>query len=182
LPIIEEDYSLLPADLPRICGYEAKWLPDSPYWNVRSAPANLPDDMEKFVIECCLKLFERLECRDYCRFDWRVSAKGEPKILEVNPNPGWCWDGHLAKMAKVGGMSYPQMLGAVLTAAEERLGVQLAAMAAGQQARNGHANGYPLFEGAPVPPAGGSGASHPLRENGSAATDPASREPKRGGV
>jgi D-alanine-D-alanine ligase len=147
LPIIEEDYSSLPADLPRICGYEAKWLPDSPYWNVRSAPANLPDDMEKFVIECCFKLFERLECRDYCRFDWRVSAKGEPKILEVNPNPGWCWDGHLAKMAKVGGMSYPQMLGAVLTAAEERLGVQLAALAAGQQARNGHANGYPLFEG-----------------------------------
>jgi D-alanine-D-alanine ligase len=86
-----------------------------------------------------LKLFERLECRDYCSFDWRVSAKGEPKILEVNPNPGWCWDGHLAKMAKVAGMSYPQMLGAVLTAAEERLGVQ--------QARNGHGNGYPLFEG-----------------------------------
>jgi D-alanine-D-alanine ligase len=34
LPIIEEDYSVLPDGLPRICGYEAKWLPDSPYWNM----------------------------------------------------------------------------------------------------------------------------------------------------
>ncbi len=30
LPIIEEDYSALPPGLPRICGYEAKWLPESP--------------------------------------------------------------------------------------------------------------------------------------------------------
>jgi D-alanine-D-alanine ligase len=126
LPIVEEDYSVLPPDLPRICGYEAKWLPDSPYWNLKSIPANLPDDMEKFVVECCLKLFERLECRDYCRFDWRLDSKGNPKILEVNPNPGWCWDGHMAKMAKIAGLSYPEMLTAILRAAEERLGVQTA--------------------------------------------------------
>ena len=82
--------------------------------------------MEKFVVECCLKLFDRLECRDYCRFDWRIDSEGCPKILEVNPNPGWCWDGHLAKMAKIAGMSYPQMLGSILNAAEERLGIRLA--------------------------------------------------------
>jgi len=126
LPIIEEDYSSLPPDLPRLCGYEAKWLPDSPYWNLKSIPAHLGDEMEKFVVECCLKLFDRLECRDYCRFDWRIDSEGCPKILEVNPNPGWCWDGHLAKMAKIAGMSYPQMLGAILNAAEERLGIRLA--------------------------------------------------------
>jgi D-alanine-D-alanine ligase len=124
LPIIEEDYSVLPPELPRICGYEAKWLPDSPYWNIKSMLADLPDEMEKFVVECCLKLFERLECRDYCRFDWRLDSKGNPKLLEVNPNPGWCWDGHLSKMAKFAGLSYPEMLAAILRAAEERLGIQ----------------------------------------------------------
>jgi D-alanine-D-alanine ligase len=123
LPIIEEDYSALPPELPRVCGYEAKWLPDSPYWSLKSVPANLPDDMEKFIIECCLKLFERLECRDYCRFDWRIDSKGDPKILEVNPNPGWCWDGHLAKMANAAGLSYPEMLSAILRSTEERLGI-----------------------------------------------------------
>jgi D-alanine-D-alanine ligase len=124
LPIIEEDYSALPPELPRVCGYEAKWLPDSPYWNIKSVPANLPEATEKYVIECCLKLFERLECRDYCRFDWRLDAKGNPKLLEVNPNPGWCWDGHLAKMSKLAGISYSEMLGAIIRAAETRLGIQ----------------------------------------------------------
>jgi D-alanine-D-alanine ligase len=120
-PITEEDYSDVPAGLPRICGYEAKWLPDSPYYQIKSIPTNLEETTEKFIVECCMKLFERLECRDYSRFDWRLDAKGQPKLLEVNPNPGWCWDGHLAKMAKFGGMSYAEMLQAILQAAEQRL-------------------------------------------------------------
>jgi D-alanine-D-alanine ligase len=135
LPIIQEDYSALPPELPRICGYEAKWMPDSPYWQIKSTAANLPEDTEKFVVECCLKLFERLECRDYSRFDWRIDAQGNPKILEVNPNPGWCWDGHLAKMAKIGGLSYSQMLGEILRAAEERLSAQTPA---DKDSTNGH--------------------------------------------
>jgi D-alanine-D-alanine ligase len=121
LPITEEDYSLLPEGLPKICGYEAKWLPDSPYWNLHSLPAELPEKTQKFIVECCSKLFERLECRDYCRFDWRLDSKGSPKLLEVNPNPGWCWDGHLAKMAKIAGILYDEMLKMILQAAEPRL-------------------------------------------------------------
>ncbi len=124
LPVSEEDYSAIPDHLPRICGYEAKWRPDSPYWKVKSVPAYLPEESEKSVVEWCLRLFERLECRDYCRFDWRLDAEGNPKLLEVNPNPGWCWDGHLAKMAGFAGMSYRQMLEAILSAAENRLGIQ----------------------------------------------------------
>ncbi|GBC84115.1 Vancomycin B-type resistance protein VanB [bacterium HR11] len=123
LPIAEEDYSVLPPGLPPICGYEAKWLPDSPYWKLRSIPADLPDDVEKAIIEDCLQLFQRLGCRDYARFDWRLDAEGRPKLLEVNPNPGWCWDGHLAKMAALQGMSYTEMLLAILQAAERRLGL-----------------------------------------------------------
>lgn len=125
LPIIEEDYSTLPPELPMICGYEAKWLPESPYRDIKSIPANLPEDTEKFIVECCLKLFERLECRDYCRFDWRLDSEENPKLLEVNPNPGWCWDGHLAKMAKIAGISYSEMLGNILESAEYRSGIQI---------------------------------------------------------
>jgi D-alanine-D-alanine ligase len=98
-------------------------MPDSPYWNISSIPAELPNDTEKAIIEWCVALSERLECRDYTRFDWRLNDKGEPKLLEVNPNPGWCWDGHLAKMAKMVSMSYSDMLGAILRAAKERLGL-----------------------------------------------------------
>jgi D-alanine-D-alanine ligase len=121
LPIIEEDYSALPRGLPRICGYEAKWLSESPYWNIRSIHAELPEVLEQNLVEWSLKLFERLACRDYARFDWRLDARGNPKLLEVNPNPGWCWDGHLAKMAAIAGSSYTDMLEAILKAAETRI-------------------------------------------------------------
>ncbi len=124
LPIIEEDYSLLPPGLPRICGYEAKWQPNSPYWNLRSVPAKLPDEMRRFIIECCVRLFIRLNCRDYARFDWRLDSLGNPKLLEVNPNPGWCWDGHLAKMFILAGGTYSGMLEAIIRAAESRLGLR----------------------------------------------------------
>nr|MDO8118033.1 D-alanine--D-alanine ligase [Candidatus Sigynarchaeota archaeon] len=109
LPIVEEDYSSLPPDLPKICGYEAKWDPKSPYWNLRSMLADIPEETQKTIETSSLKLFERLECRDYARFDWRLNAAGKPKLLEVNPNPGWCWDGHLAKMCKYIDVDYPKM-------------------------------------------------------------------------
>ena len=120
LPIIEEDYSVLPEGYPRICGYEAKWDPDSPYWKITSIPANLDDATEQFLQASCLKLFERVECRDYARFDWRLDENGTPRLLEVNPNPGWCWDGHLAKMAKLADISYAEMLHKIIRAAVDR--------------------------------------------------------------
>lgn len=122
MPIVEEDYSSLPDGLPRICGYEAKWDPKSPYWSLKSVKAELPTETKDLLIDGCLKLFERLECRDYARFDWRLSATGVPKLLEANPNPGWCWDGHLAKMSKMDDVSYSRMLEMILDAASERMG------------------------------------------------------------
>ncbi|MFX1371188.1 MAG: methyltransferase domain-containing protein [Promethearchaeota archaeon] len=123
LPIIEEDYSNLPPELPKICGYEAKWLPDSPYWNIKSFPAVLSQDAKEIIENSSLKLFERLECQDYARFDWRLDSKGNPKLLEVNPNPGWCWDGHLAKMCNFVNIPYKEMLKRILEAALKRLGL-----------------------------------------------------------
>ncbi len=123
LPITEEDYSTIPDGLPKICGYEAKWLPDSPYWDIKTIVADIPTETYNIIVEWCVKLFTRLECRDYARFDWRLDENGVPKLLEVNPNPGWCWDGHLAKMAKFAGLSYSMMLGGILEAAEKRLNI-----------------------------------------------------------
>lgn len=130
LPIIEEDYSSLPPGLPHVGGYEAKWLPESPYWGIRSIPADLPVETERFLAASCIRLFERLGCRDYARFDWRMDENMTPRLLEVNPNPGWCWDGHLAKMAKLAGMEYPEMLRQILLAAVQRVKVVQDEMAA----------------------------------------------------
>jgi len=121
MPVIEEDYSCLPEKFPKICGYEAKWDPKSPYACIKSIPAGLSEEVHRFLVASCLKLFSRLGCRDYARFDWRLDKNGTPRLLEVNPNPGWCWDGHLARMAEIAGINYPQMLEKIITGADERI-------------------------------------------------------------
>jgi D-alanine-D-alanine ligase len=124
LPVLEVDYSRLDPKLPRILGYESKWEPDSSYWTqIRYYEANLPDHIQSQLMEHSARLFERLGCRDYARFDYRADARGEIKLLEVNPNPGWCWDGKLNIMAGFQGMRYSELLAQILAAAEERLGI-----------------------------------------------------------
>jgi D-alanine-D-alanine ligase len=123
LPITEDDYSRLPDDLPRFCGFDAKRNPDSPYWTeVEPVPADLPDDTRDQIQRDSHLLFERLGCRDYARFDWRLDGDGNPHLLEANPNPGWCWDGHLVEAAAFDGTSYPQVLDEILEAAYRRHG------------------------------------------------------------
>jgi D-alanine-D-alanine ligase len=141
LPILEVDYSRLDPKLPRILGYESKWEPESPYWTqIRYHEATLPDYLQQQLIENSSRLFERLGCRDYARFDFRADAKGEIKLLEVNPNPGWCWDGKLNIMAGFQGMRYSELLQLILQAAEERLGI----VARSQVLQAGAANGLPM--------------------------------------
>ncbi|HBO43335.1 MAG TPA: D-alanine--D-alanine ligase, partial [Planctomycetaceae bacterium] len=104
LPVLQVDYSGLDAGLPWILGYESKWDPNSPYWSqIKYHEAYLPEDEKRQLIDHSILLFERLECRDYARFDFRADAKGKIKLMEVNPNPGWCWDGKFNYMAGFGG-------------------------------------------------------------------------------
>ncbi len=124
LPILEVDYTRLDPTLPKILGYESKWEPDSAYWTqIKYNEASLPDHIQQQLMENSSRLFERLGCRDYARFDFRADAKGEIKLLEVNPNPGWCWDGKMAIMAGFQGIRYTELLHQILQAAEERLGI-----------------------------------------------------------
>lgn len=121
LPLMRVNYSDLPAELPQILGYESKWHPDSPYWNaIKYEEVKLQSEMHKQMIDHSLLLFERLECRDYARFDFRADAEGVIKLLEVNPNPGWCWDGKLNMMAEYASITYAELLYKILNAAISR--------------------------------------------------------------
>lgn len=121
LPALEVDYSGLPEGLPHILGYESKWLPDSPYWTaIRYHEARVDEDTLRKLQDYSNVLFERLGCRDYARFDYRTDANGEIKLMEVNPNPGWCWDGKMNFMAGFAGLRYADLLRMIIDAAQER--------------------------------------------------------------
>lgn len=121
LPILEVDYSRLPEHLPKLLPYESKWLPDSPYWtDIRYKQADISPEIYNKLVDHSKYLFTALNCRDYARFDYRCDDQGVPKLLEVNPNPGWCWDGKLNMMASLQGYSYSELLNLILKAAHER--------------------------------------------------------------
>lgn len=127
LPPLEVDYSRLDPDLPPILSYASKADPDSPYWQkLRFRRAQIDEVTRGRLYEYCTLLFKRLGLRDYGRFDFRAGADGEPRLLEVNHNPAWAWDGKLSLMAGYAGYSYSDLLRLILAAAMSRVDLGVA--------------------------------------------------------
>jgi D-alanine-D-alanine ligase len=123
LPPLTVDYSDLPEGLPPILGYESKTDPASPYWTqIHIREAGLQPEALRRLEEAAQRLFARLQCRDYARFDFRTAADGSIKLMEVNPNPAWDFEAKLALMAGFAGKSYTEMFGMILDTAQARLG------------------------------------------------------------
>ncbi|KAI8834750.1 hypothetical protein BJ741DRAFT_235786 [Chytriomyces cf. hyalinus JEL632] len=134
-PVLEVDYSKIVArNLAPILGFESKWDPTSPWWtDISYKPARISDRVKAELQSWCIVLWERFGCRDYARFDFRCDygrgdgfeAEGERrgtiKLLEVNPNPGWCWDGKFAYMGSFENKDYKDVLGMILKAAHDRI-------------------------------------------------------------
>lgn len=124
LPPLEVDYSDLPAQLPPILTYASKNEPESPYWRaLKFVRADLDEVVHSQLIDQCARLFRRLGVRDYGRFDFRCGDDGQPRLLDVNTNPTWYWDGKLALMAQWAGYGYHDMLRLILEAAAARQGI-----------------------------------------------------------
>jgi D-alanine-D-alanine ligase len=127
LPPLQVDYDRLEPALPRILSYESKTIPDSPYWTqLTYRPAALDVATRERLAGWSKLLFRRLECRDYARFDFRRGADGEIRLLEVNPNPAWCWDGKMNIMAEIEGCAYSGFLRRILEAGRRRRGLPVA--------------------------------------------------------
>ncbi|MBO6783417.1 MAG: ATP-grasp domain-containing protein [Alphaproteobacteria bacterium] len=124
LPPVEVDYSGLPEGLSPILSYESKTVPDSPYWtDIRYHEANISGAQRARLNEQAIAMFERLGCQDYARCDFRSAADGTIKLLEMNPNPAWSYDGKLAMMAGFAGMRYGEMLVRIVDVARRRSGL-----------------------------------------------------------
>jgi D-alanine-D-alanine ligase len=109
LPVSEIDFSGLPAGMPKIVTYEAKWNKSDPRYagTVPIVPAPLHPDFARKLQHLAVRSGRALGCRHYWRVDMRVSAKtGKPYIVEVNPNPDIHPEAGLARALKVAGIPY----------------------------------------------------------------------------
>lgn len=124
LPPLQIDYGALDPDLPPILTYGSKADPDSPYWEkLRFRRAEIDDVKWSRLVDQSVKLFRRLGLRDYARIDFREGEDGQPRLLDVNTNPTWYWDGKLALMAEWAGYPYHELLRLILEAAIWRYGL-----------------------------------------------------------
>lgn len=122
LPISEIDYSEFPEGVPRICGYEAKWVEESVEYQKSKpiCPAPLEWMLQKRVEHLAIKVFKLFGCRDYARVDMRVGRDGKIYILEVNPNPDISPPSGMARAIRVQGMSYSEFIGRMIERALQR--------------------------------------------------------------
>jgi len=112
LPVSEIDYSEFPEGVPKICGYEAKWMPESPEYKKSKpvCPAPLEWATKKRVEYIALKVFKLFGCRDYARVDLRVDRDGKIYVLEVNPNPDISPQSGMNRALKVHGVTYGEFV------------------------------------------------------------------------
>jgi D-alanine-D-alanine ligase len=122
LPIGEMVFEDWDETRPRIVGYDAKWNADTAEyrdttrifgWEKREP--DLRRSLEKLSKDC----WELFGLSGYARVDFRVDAAGKPFILEVNPNPCLEPDAGFAAAGAAAGLSYDDLVAAILRAAVE---------------------------------------------------------------
>lgn len=79
LPIIE----IIPKN--GIYDYRSKYTNGLTSYNV---PADLDSDVKLYIQNKTIQLFNKIECKDYARFDYILNNENEPFFLEVNTYPG----------------------------------------------------------------------------------------------
>lgn len=129
LPIVEIKFNSLPEGVNPIYSFEAKWIwdrADSPL-EIFSCPALITKHLQNKIETICKKAYTVLRCRDWCRIDVRLDAKGTPNIIELNPLPGILPNPEdnscFPKAARAAGMEYNQLIQSVLFLAAERNGL-----------------------------------------------------------
>ena len=122
LPVSEIAYSL-PAGMPRILTYAAKWEAESMYFKCSEVicPAPLVIEERERVESLVATVFKVLGCSGYARVDLRMDGSGSLKVIELNPNPDISPDAGAARQARAAGMTYNEFIERIVALALEEV-------------------------------------------------------------
>ena len=123
LPIVEIDFSGLPAGAPHVLGTRAKFDVGSPeYRGTRAVVARLPEALRARVTEMALAAYRALGVRDYGRVNLRLTGDGEAYVIEVNASCYLEQKCELALAARAAGLDYTALVNHIARLAVERFG------------------------------------------------------------
>jgi D-alanine-D-alanine ligase len=120
LPVAEILFDDFPEGMPRVVGYEAKWVEDS--FAYTHTPRSFLDDAADAGLSAqCQHLARRTwdvcGLSGYARIDLRLDEDGAPRILEVNANPCIAADAGFMAAAGRAGLSARQVVERILAVA-----------------------------------------------------------------
>ena len=114
LPVAEVVFDPPPGAWP-ILTYAAKWSAGS--LEDLASPVRCPAQIEPALAHrlglLAVAAFRATGCRDYARVDLRLDARGEPMVLEVNPNPDVGPEAGWARALRASGREYDATLAAL---------------------------------------------------------------------
>jgi D-alanine-D-alanine ligase len=118
LPISEIVYSL-PAGLPPILTYAAKWEEDTVYFNGTRVvcPAEVGEEDGAQLAQTAVAVYKLLIQQGYARVDMRMDLEGNIHVLEANPNPDITPGSGAARQAAATGMTYAQFIDKIVSLA-----------------------------------------------------------------
>jgi D-alanine-D-alanine ligase len=122
LPVWEMLFNNMPPQARRIATNRAKW--NHAYQNKYGITSDEAKDLPPAVVEniqhLCGRIYRTLSLTGYARVDFRLDTAGRVYVLEANPNPQIAHGEDFADSAERAGLSYPDLLQAILNLALAR--------------------------------------------------------------
>ncbi len=119
-PLAEMTFQNWPEGHPKIVGYDAKWTEDCHDYDetIRLFGVEQTDPVLAAKLkDITERTWRAFDLSGTARVDFRVDSKGNPWVLEINPNPSITPESGLAVAAGEGGISYPELLDRLVRAA-----------------------------------------------------------------
>lgn len=111
LPVAEIVFDGYGAEEPRLVTHEAKWSEGSrdDRRTVPRCPAEIGENLRARLETVALSSHRALEARDYVRYDIRLDAKGNPQVIDVNPNPDFSRKAGFSRAVAASGDTYDEV-------------------------------------------------------------------------
>lgn len=110
------DFSAFGPELAPIVTYDCKWVEGSAEYSARSVPAE--DLLDGPTIAAATRVaraaVRAIGAVGPARVDLRLDAHGQPRVLDVNPNPDLSADAGFALSLRRAGLEYPAIIEAIL--------------------------------------------------------------------